>query len=200
MDISQQQYPLICLYSLIIGAALAAVYDIIRVSRVAFSPHGRKDVSDAKGGFQSILKRAPAEAYTLVFDVFVFAGDLLFALIAALTVTLFIYHVNDGRVRWFTLAGAAAGFAVYYNTLGRLIMFCAERIVAALRALIRFILSFTLLPLFRFIKWLCLTLLRAVRSFAAALYSMAVRRGLRRDAAGCFIDRSALSAIMKRKM
>ena len=126
------------LYSLILGAVLGVVFDILRVSRVLISYRGNEGrirrVSDT---FLSVIA---------------FIEDILFASVSAVLLILFCFKVNRGISRSFILFGAAVGFVLYYFTLGRLTSLAANAISRAIYTLFAFIAKRCLLPIIRFIK------------------------------------------------
>ena len=65
-----------------------------------------------------------------------FLGDVVYALIAAVSMILLTYYVNFGRFRWFSFAGAGLGFFSWRATGGRVLMAFADRLLCALRALL----------------------------------------------------------------
>lgn len=81
------------LFSLVLGAVLSLFYDMIRATRVA--------------GLNSTAA--------------VFIGDILFWLICAVAVFIFLVGVTNGEIRGYVLFSAAIGFIVYRVTAGRLL-------------------------------------------------------------------------------
>lgn len=81
-----------CVYSVVLGALLCVFYDIIRATR--------------KAGANSHIA--------------VFAGDILFWLISALSVFIFLIAVTNGEIRGYVLLSCMLGFIIYRLTLGRL--------------------------------------------------------------------------------
>lgn len=102
---------IIFLQSLLLGAALGAVYDLFRIFRVAF----------------------PLPAGVIV------AEDLLYFVFCGFVSFFFAMTVNFGQVRFFILLGEAMGFLLYYLTLGSLVMRCAQKILDALRWILRLV-------------------------------------------------------------
>lgn len=80
------------LYSFLVGAFIGLLYDLFRVSRVLLG-RGR-------------LK--------------VFFEDLVFCLMSAVVLCVFVFNTTMGMVRLFAFCGVAVGFFLYYFTLGRL--------------------------------------------------------------------------------
>lgn len=138
MEISQSVYGLVFIYSLIIGALLGIVYDIFRIQRITMA-------SDVK--HLQIIK-----------DIIIFIEDIIFSVISAVVIIIMIFHVNNGRIRWFALFGAGIGFLIYYHTAGRIVMICSERIIAFIRYCIRmikrFIYKFFIYPIISAVKFI----------------------------------------------
>lgn len=101
--------------SVLVGAGLGVVYDVIRFFRVLFSvdagsPFGKKG---ARRWF----------AY-----IFVALGDLTFFAVAAAVMCVFFFLTGDGRMRGYGLVGAYLGFFCYYQTVGRLFIGIVSRL------------------------------------------------------------------------
>ncbi len=138
------------LYSILIGAALGALFDVLRVLRIFLSPSE-----------SAPAKRLSEACLTAV----VFLEDLAFFLVTAFVVVVFLFHTNHGTARGFLLAGAAGGFFLYLNSFGRLTMLCAK----AICRIIRWILSL-------FIGKIVRPVLRGVGKCAVYIYSKTVGR------------------------
>ena len=93
------------LATLLLGAALGAVYDLFRISRLAFRP-----------GWLLVLLE-----------------DLAFFLLAALLLFGYFMQFSAGQVRFFALAGAILGWLLYYFTLGALVIRVSRQIIAFLQ-------------------------------------------------------------------
>ncbi len=132
MILSQWQMLQAALYAVLVGAFLGAVYDLFRISHLAMEhEHGGSAIGE---GLRSAV---------------IFVGDLLYAVFSALVICILLYHTNYGRVRYFMLLGALAGFLLWRFTAGRLIMLAAGGIIALIRALFSFVFRRLLLPLLR---------------------------------------------------
>lgn len=110
MEISSTGQTFVFLMAICFGAALGVVYDVFRVFRVAV-PCNRAAV---------------------------FAQDVFFWLLCAVSSFIFLLYVNTGVVRAFVLLGELVGATLYYVTLGAMVMRSAKLIVGALRRLFRF--------------------------------------------------------------
>lgn len=97
------------LYSLLLGAALCLIYDVIRATR--------------KAGADSFFA--------------VFAGDILFWAISAVLVFIFLVAVTNGEIRGYVLFSAAVGFLIYRFTVGRPVFFALCFVFSFLSLIIR---------------------------------------------------------------
>lgn len=147
MGISQYHLLIFVLYSLLVGAALGVVYDFFRILRISteISPKLR-----AKLNLKTRKKRTEFFKCAVIF-----IQDILFWLICSVAVTVFIYHVNNGRIRGIALICSLAGFFIYYNTIGRLVIYIAEYIILFIQMAIRAIYLITVKPLFGFTRLIC---------------------------------------------
>lgn len=94
------------LYSLLVGVAIGVLFDVMRFSRVMLTaPHGGKYLEKISS--------------TVVFIVSI-VEDVLFFVISAVTLVIFVFSANDGSFRGFILLGALVGFTFYLQTVGRL--------------------------------------------------------------------------------
>ncbi|MCI8466327.1 MAG: spore cortex biosynthesis protein YabQ [Lachnospiraceae bacterium] len=82
------------LVSLLWGMGLTAVYDILRIARAA-------------------IRHA---------SFVVAVEDFLYWIFAAFALFFLLFSMNDGNLRWYALAGAAAGMWLYHITLSRLLV------------------------------------------------------------------------------
>ena len=99
ISLSGQVSAFLC--SLILGAVLAVFYDILRAAR---------DIG----------------AYSFVA---VFTGDLLFWIISAITVFIYLVGVTNGQVRGYVLFSAAVGFALCRITLSKALYYITLRVL-----------------------------------------------------------------------
>lgn len=111
------------LYALILGAALGAVFDLFRVTRVFAS--------------YSSVEREVRPKWSMY--VLCFIEDITFGAIAAVALVLFCFKANGGASRGYILFGALVGFTVYLLSIGRL----TSRISKSLAILFYRILAFT---------------------------------------------------------
>ena len=150
--------------SLIFGLFAGALFDLFRIMRIA----GRSRSS------------VPTSRLFRYGDgLFCFIADMIYWLLLAAAYSVFIYHQSYGRLRIGALLCVGIGFLAWHYTVGRLIILAADRIIAFVRKLLRFIISITVKPLFRAIAFP----VRKVsgifnRIFSALYHSYAARREL----------------------
>ncbi len=128
MAFSYAQIYTFILYAVFIGFALGVVYDAFRIIRRAFYIAG-------KG---------------IITHIVYFICDILFFAVAAVVSAIFIFHVNNGRIRGIALFGSLMGFVVYYNTVGRLVGAVSDLIIRTVYRILRFIMESILFPVWRF--------------------------------------------------
>jgi len=69
--------------------------------------------------------------------IIVFFLDLLYMTVLAVSCSVFSYAFNNGVFRLFIGIPMALGFALYYNTVGRLVLFFSEAVIRFIRAVFR---------------------------------------------------------------
>lgn len=130
------------LYAVGIGILLGLIYDVFRIVRMAFTVPGI--VSD--------LYRGREYKNRFLVNIIGFVCDILFFVIAAVISAIFIFHVNNGRIRGIALFGSLVGFTAYYNTVGRLVTLISGAIIRGVCHTVRFIAVRIILPVLRLIK------------------------------------------------
>ena len=134
MEISPYMLSLLLLYSFLFGMSAGIVNDINKILRLFFS--ARREEIRTRGRF------ARGSSCAVIF----FQDILLFTYMGVGTVLL-NYYLNRGQFRIYSIAAVAAGFVLYYFTLGKIIMFFAESIVLFLHTVIFKLLHILLLPI-----------------------------------------------------
>lgn len=69
----------------------------------------------------------------------VFVMDVLYFFLAGIAVFIFMLAFNSGEIRFYLLLGIVLGFLIYYFTFGAFILKWSNRIIRALRRLLRFL-------------------------------------------------------------
>jgi hypothetical protein len=165
MQVSMWGLLVALLYSLAFGAFLHLLYDGIRIARVLCGVRYGGRVSSRLQACRLPLlppdfaTRPPKKAGERLRTAFIVATDILFCLVAGLLFSVFVYWQNDGEVRAVLLLGAAAGFALWHQTVGRLILLVSETLAFCLRVVAAYLFLLVRLPL----SFLARLLLRAAR-------------------------------------
>ena len=115
------------LRSLLLGAAIGALYDMFRVLRMAL-PHN---------------------------TVAVFIEDVLFFGACATATFFFLMSTLYGQVRAFILLGECLGALVYALTASRIVMGFFACLIKAIRWMFRILYRLFVEPLKKMIQWLC---------------------------------------------
>ena len=153
MEISPYMLSLLLVYSLVFGVSVGVLNDINRIVRVALG------ISHANG---ASIRRGARKIFGAV-AVFVIAlQDILLFAYMGIGVVVLNYYLNRGIFRIYSVVAAAVGFVLYYFTLGRVVMFFAERIIRAVRFVVGLIFRIVTAParflfriLWRVVKKLC---------------------------------------------
>ena len=131
------------LESWLLGLIFGAGYDIIRIAYILCH------VAVYRG------KRAKPVPHTKgAFAVF-FILDFLYLLVVTFFFSVFLYHANHGQFRLYLFLLAVLGFSLYYNTVGRIVMFFSETIVSFLRRTISILVWKPLVFFFHMLRRLC---------------------------------------------
>ena len=157
MEVFISQQFTVLLYACVLGVFLGVLYDVFRIMRVMmgvkYAGIVKKTTDRIKlPKIESFVRRTGEGKISVKMrEIGIAAGDVAFFFLAGIAMCIFIYWSNNGKFRFFALAGAAAGFSLYYFTLGKLIIMLSEYICFFLRAAFGYILYFTLTPLI----WVC---------------------------------------------
>ena len=79
--------------------------------------------------------------------VFIFIADIVYFIPVTAAAMIFIFNANSGIPRWYYAAAAIAGFAVYYFTLGALVMQISGVISFVVKTIFSYVYFFTVRPL-----------------------------------------------------
>ena len=157
MEISPIMMAWLLLYSFLFGMAVGIFYDANRIIRaflgISYSQKGLAARLDLK---LPIVKRAVSlkkrSQYGVGLKAIIFFGDVFTLLVGALGIIILSYSYNNGDLRIFTVIGAILGFFVYYNTIGRLVIFVLEPLALCIKYLILSIFIIIGYPFFKFSK------------------------------------------------
>ena len=142
MRISPYTLLLLLIYSFLFGISAGVFNDVNRILRIFFKTKrtnkGSDRLYDTKLIFlkNAISVRFVRKTCKIFFSVLIFLQDLALFFYLGCGVVILNYYMNRGQFRLYTIAAALAGFAIYYFTLGRLMMFLSKGIVYIVRAVI----------------------------------------------------------------
>lgn len=132
--------------SLLLGFGFGLLYDCFRIRRLAFAP---------RGSIRADRKRRNRSAW--LSNLLLHAEDVLFFVTAGVATAILYFAISKGQVRLMAIVGECAGFLLYRQTLGRLVMACADRIIRLIAWIIRMIGRFVILPPLRLLGRLAVT-------------------------------------------
>ena len=140
MEISPIAMAKMMLFAFVFGAISGCVFDALRAIRVLFSdaPRSRKLHRFCKIQLP-FSKRFFCQSNRLkkiFLAISVFFCDAFFVIFSVCGIMLLNYFFNDGGLRGFTVLGAVLGFALYYFTLSKILLFLFEGLLFCLRYLI----------------------------------------------------------------
>ena len=124
MEISMTWQAIATLIAIVVGAGVGLIYDGIRLSRaiigIRYTDRLSRRFSTVHFPLIGILpqKEAPQRKRREFFiSLYVAMGDVLFFLLASVATVVYLYHANDGIVRWYLLSGLFLGFLLYQDYL-----------------------------------------------------------------------------------
>lgn len=106
------------LLSLGFGFIMGIFYDLFRIIRISIS----------KGKVATVI------------------SDILYCIFLCFCLFLFCLTINEGEIRFYLLAGAGAGFCVYYFSLGVIIFSFSEKLILFIKSFIKTILNASSFP------------------------------------------------------
>lgn len=163
MNISQVALARLYGYALLLGAILAFLYDLIRITRVFLGVHYCRRTSKRLQEIRlPFIKPYGRRTERRALGIVVFFEDLFFCIVAAIAMILLFYQTNNGNIRIPAFFLAGAGFLIYRGTLGRTVMLFSEVISFCIEVCLRYITFFLTLP----IRFLAQKLTKGIRCVA----------------------------------
>lgn len=154
MEVSLIQQLTVTLYSVLAGVVFGLLYDVLRISRIFLGINYvnkfTEKIKDIKLPLiDNPMRRTTKKREEKFKAVAVGIGDILYFLIITPIAVVFTYHVNNGSIRWYLVFGMAAGFALYYFTLGKIIISVSEYIVFFIKTVFSYLSYLILRPIKR---------------------------------------------------
>lgn len=148
MEISQTLLGLMFVFAVVVGVALGFVYDAFRLTRILLEEAGKKYAAARKRQNEKISNGSFSKA---ICATVLFLEDVLFFVIVGVALVLVLYYANDGQFRGIAPLGMAAGFFVYYNTVGRILrrvsVYLARLILRAAAAVMKLVRRIIAVPI-----------------------------------------------------
>ncbi len=147
-DISLYEQAALFVYALIVGVFIGIVYDVFRIVRIALTGGAGSKVrferietliSSIRGQSAAVHRRGIRKAGERLEYAIVFVCDVLFFFVTALVSIIFLYQANYGQPRLYVAVSSIVGFAVYYNTVGRMVAFSAGVVISLFRLISAFL-------------------------------------------------------------
>lgn len=123
--------------SVVFGFFAGALYDIFRIRRIA-----------------------------LKIPILWHFEDFFFMVFCGVVFAVLFYALNSGRVRGFAFAGGVVGFYIYRKTLGRLVIKMSEKIINAIKYILRKI----ILPPIKFVTGAVKRIFKAILSVISLIF------------------------------
>ena len=125
-----QFFNILC--ALFAGVFIGAIYDVFRIIRCAFF------IFLMENDKKNQKKPGNRNFFEIILQIIL---DLLFSIVYTIIIVLLVYYLNNGFFRLYIALFAAAGFAVYYFTLGRLVMKISDVIIHFIKLSVLFVLK-----------------------------------------------------------
>ncbi len=185
MGITQGQEFSAVLYMILCGIICGVTYDCIRLSRILSGISPQLCVNRLADTFRflkafSVQTDAKSPFSAGLRKVLIALGDILNGVLFGCLFSIFLANYASGVFRWFFLAAAWMGLALYRSTLSYVIMTAAEIITALIRKFIQWAIRIVLLPcraLCRLLRWIVSVLKKFV--FDPVRRSVSYRSGVR---------------------
>lgn len=123
MEVAVARQTLVFFQSCVLGMAFGLLYDIFRITRVAFK----------------------------LTKLIISLEDIFYFIICSAFTFFFIMSTVDGKLRIFIIIGEIIGAVLYYFTLGELVMGISRLIIDFIKTVIRVIKKYIVKPLMRLI-------------------------------------------------
>ena len=154
MEISPYMLMLLLIYSFVFGVSAGAFNDINRIIRaflgVSYSRCGFEKLYTKKLPFlrKPLERKRVGAAKRKLLSVIIFFQDILLFVYLGGGVVVLNFYLNRGQFRLYTIGAALAGLALYYFTVGKIVMLASEAIIFFIRATLKVVLFIIFRPVF----------------------------------------------------
>ena len=140
----------VTLFSILIGVALGALYDVVRIFRTSLGVVYVNRFTDKLKGIKLPLIKNPLlrqeKKRRIAENVMIFITDILYFLVATFVMMVYVYYVNSGVARWYIFVGSVLGIFAYYVSIGKLVISISECISFFIKVLISYLAFFISRP------------------------------------------------------
>ena len=154
MPVEQAVLGRIFLFSTVLGFGLGIVYDFFRIRRIFFKTMNPGNENKVE-------------------CVVIFFEDVLYSLISAVVVCIFVFYTNSGRYRALTFIGAIFGFYIYRKTLGRLFVIVFGYIFSFIKLIIKLLGKYVVYPIYRVLAYI---FSRTLGRLIKAIYTVIIKQ------------------------
>ena len=166
MEISFWQQLSLPFTSFIFGLIAGALYDAVRILRcclgVKYKASYPKFLSKIKFPLLNITYRK-SKLNSIKETILVGLTDILYFAVLTVFMCIFVYAVNNGRIRWFIYFFSLLGFLAYYFTVGKLVIGASTVISFFIRAVFLYALVFLLAPIKAVVTYLRFFMSRRIK-------------------------------------
>ncbi len=151
IDLSQSAIAYLALSAILLGAAHGVLYDMIRFVKLMLGVEYGKPSSEGNGKVKNVF-----------LHIFTFICDVIFWICFAVTSVILTYNMSGGVFRGIVYLGMLGGGALYYFTLGRLVL----KINIKLTRLVK--------KTLKWLYWIVTAPIRAIISLIIKLYHLTI--------------------------
>ena len=150
MEISFGQQLSLPFLSILFGLVAGALYDAVRIFRccvgIKYRDSAPKILSKIRLPLISAENRE-RKINSVKETIIIGITDILYFFILTVFMCVFVYAVNNGKIRWFIYFFSLIGFFAYYFTVGKLVIGASSVITFFIRALFLYIFLFLFSPI-----------------------------------------------------
>ena len=155
--------------SLLVGAAMGVLYDVLRIGRVMLGMSRYTAAASAPlfcpKFYRPRGKKGDKRVFRIFKQVLLIVQDFLFCLAVGSAIALLLFSRNNGEFRGFVFLGLIIGFVAYYFTVGQLVIRASEYVVFAIKTLFLYAAYYLTLPFITFFRFAITHIGGAIRRY-----------------------------------
>ncbi len=202
MEISPIKIFYMAVVSLLFGMCVGALNDVNRIVRIFYGVRYGKDRFEGLYNLKlPIIKRNVSKTpkkckyINAILPCVIFVQDIILFFFAGAGVAIINYYFNNGRARLYTPAAVIIGFAVYYFTVGKAVLYFSDIIVFIVKAIAMFLFGVIYYPVSLlvnffgfFVKKICTNLYKAIAKKQKKVYNIYKKTFVMTNAAKGYVD------------